>query len=76
MSETTTVQIRKKTRDLLQKVGSKGESYDEIILDLLELREAFISDLRSMWEEARNNRKDLMALDEYAKQEGIDLEGS
>jgi len=38
---------------------------------LLELREAFISDLKEIWEEARQNRSDFMTLEEYAEREGL-----
>ena len=51
--------------------GGKGSSYDEIIRELLELRQAFISDLKEIWEEARHNRKDLLTLEEYAEREGL-----
>ena len=71
MAETTTVQISKETRDQLRRAGGKGRSYDEVIRDLLELREAFISDLKAIWEEARQNREDLLTLDEYAEREGL-----
>jgi len=71
MPETTTVQISKDTRDLLRRAGGKGRSYDDIIRELLELREAFISDLKKIWEEARQNRKDLLTLEEYAEREGL-----
>ncbi len=71
MAENTTVQVRKETRELLRRVGAKGKSYDEIILELLELREAFVSDLHRIWEEAREDRGELMTLEEYAEQEGL-----
>lgn len=71
MTETTTVQIRKETQTLLKRAGAKGKSYDEIILELLELREAFISDLQNIWDEARKNQEDLMTLEEYAEREGL-----
>lgn len=71
MSETTTVQVRKKTRDLLRKAGGKGKSYDYVIRELLELREAFISDLKEIWDEARQNRDDILTLEEYAEREGL-----
>jgi hypothetical protein len=35
MKETTTVEIRKETRELLKAVGTKGETYDEIVLRLV-----------------------------------------
>jgi hypothetical protein len=39
MSETTTIPLSKKTRDLLKKFGQKGETYDELIQRLLEIAE-------------------------------------
>ncbi len=45
---TTTVRIDKETRDMLKKVGSKGQTYDEIIREMLELRRIFIEDLYSI----------------------------
>ncbi len=71
VAETTTVQISKETRDLLRRAGGKGKSYDDIIRELLELREAFISDLKELWEEARYNREDLLTLEGYAEREGL-----
>ena len=47
----TTIQIQKKTRKILRAAGSKGDSYDDIILDLVELREAFVRDLYRILEE-------------------------
>ncbi len=39
MGETTTVPIRKDTRDRLKTIGQKGETYDEIIVKLIEIAE-------------------------------------
>jgi len=39
MSETTTIPLSKKTRDLLKKYGQKGETYDELIRRLLVMAE-------------------------------------
>jgi hypothetical protein len=35
--EETTIQIKKITREKLKKIGSKGQTYDEIIENLLEI---------------------------------------
>ena len=35
--EQTTIQISKETREKLKKVGRKGQTYDEIIENLLEI---------------------------------------
>ena len=39
MGETTTIPLKKETRDLLKKYGRKGETYDELIRRLLEIAE-------------------------------------
>ncbi len=52
---TTTVRIDKKTRDMLKEVGSKGQTYDEIIREMLELRRVFIEDLYSILEETEED---------------------
>ncbi len=52
---TTTVRIDKETRDMLKEVGSKGQTYDEIIREMLELRRVFIEDLYSILEETEEN---------------------
>jgi|GEM_PF-961530 len=41
----TTIQVKESTRDLLKGIGEKGETYDQIIHELVEIREAFIDDL-------------------------------
>jgi len=35
-STTTTISLRKKTKELLRRSGSKGQTYDEIIRELIE----------------------------------------
>jgi len=41
MGETTTIPLRKETRDLLKKHGRKGETYDQLICRLVEVAEQF-----------------------------------
>lgn len=41
----TTIQVQESTRDLLKSIGEKGKTYDQIIHELVEIREAFIDDL-------------------------------
>lgn len=43
----TTIQVSKETREKLKKIGSKGQTYDEIIEKLLEIGQkvAFFSEL-------------------------------
>ena len=38
-TESTTIQITKETREELKTLGSKGETYDEIIKKLLQYKE-------------------------------------
>ena len=42
---TTTIQVKDQTRDLLRAIAEKGESYDEVIQELIEIREAYIEKL-------------------------------
>ena len=41
----TTIQVQESTRDLLKSIGEKWKTYDQIIHELVEIREAFIDDL-------------------------------
>jgi hypothetical protein len=41
----TTIQVQESTRDLLKSIGEKGKTYDQIVHELVEIREAFIDDL-------------------------------
>jgi predicted CopG family antitoxin len=36
MSETTTIQIKKETRDALKEIGSMGDDYNKVIQKLIE----------------------------------------
>jgi len=47
----TTIQVQESTRDLLKSIGEKGETYDQIIRELVEIREAFIDDLLKTFQE-------------------------
>lgn len=42
---TTTIQVKDQTRDLLRAIAEKGESYDEVIQELIEIREAYVEKL-------------------------------
>ena len=35
-SSTTTISLRKETREMLRRFGSKGQTYDEVIRELIE----------------------------------------
>ena len=41
----TTIQIQTSTRDLLREIAAKGESYDDIIVELAAAYDEFINDL-------------------------------
>ncbi len=64
----TTIPIQKKTRDLLRQFGTKGKTYDQIIRELIEIRQAFIGDLYHILEE-----EEFAPLDEIARRYGIKL---
>ena len=64
----TTIPIQKETRDLLRQFGSKGKTYDQIIHELIEIRQAFISDLYRILEEEK-----FIPLEEIARGYGIKL---
>lgn len=49
----TTIQVQESTRDLLKSIGEKGKTYDQIIHELVEIREAFIDDLLKTLEEGK-----------------------
>ena len=44
---TTTISLRKETKDLLRRFGSKGRTYDEVIRDLIE--KAWIKEHDARW---------------------------
>lgn len=66
----TTIQIEKDTRELLRSVGRKGETYDEIIRELVELREAFIRDLYRILEETPED--EWISLEDFIKAGGFE----
>ncbi|KXB07865.1 hypothetical protein AKJ55_01790 [candidate division MSBL1 archaeon SCGC-AAA382M17] len=41
----TTIQVKQETRERLQGVGSKGETYDDIIMDLIAAYESRLEEL-------------------------------
>ena len=47
MAGTTTISLRTTTKELLRKLGSKGQTYDEVIRDLIE--RASIQELDTRW---------------------------
>jgi len=47
MAGTTTISLKMETKELLRKLGSKGQTYDEVIRDLIE--RASIKELDARW---------------------------
>ena len=47
MATSTTISLRTETREMLRKLGSKGQTYDEVIRDLIE--RASIKELDARW---------------------------
>lgn len=48
---TTTIQLKNETREKLKALSSKGETYDEVIHELMDAYEAFIDELYRIHEE-------------------------
>ena len=46
-STTTTVSLRKETKEMLRKIGSKDQTYDEVIRELIE--KASIKQMDARW---------------------------
>jgi len=44
---TTTISLRMQTKEMLRKLGTKGQTYDEVIRDLIE--RASIKELDARW---------------------------
>ncbi|HII39815.1 MAG TPA: hypothetical protein HA326_01190 [Thermoplasmata archaeon] len=44
---TTTISLRKETKEMLRRLGSKDQTYDEVIRDLIE--RASIKELEARW---------------------------
>ncbi|MHA1746827.1 MAG: DUF7557 family protein [Promethearchaeota archaeon] len=49
MSDTTTIPLKKKTRDQLKKFGQKGETYDTVINKLMTIAEQREFYLKQKW---------------------------
>ena len=47
MAGTTTISLRTETREMLRKLGSKGQTYDEVIRELTE--RASVRELDARW---------------------------
>jgi len=49
----TTIQIKPETREMLRAIGGKGETYDEIIRELLGVYEARLAEIEHRLEEPK-----------------------
>ncbi len=47
MTNTATISIRKETKDILRRLGSKGQTYDKVIRELL--KKASVKGLDTRW---------------------------
>ncbi len=47
MATTTTISLRRETKEMLRRLGSKDQTYDEVIRDLIE--RASIKELDARW---------------------------
>ena len=47
MTNTATISIRKETKDIVRRLGSKGQTYDKVIRELL--KKASIKGLETRW---------------------------
>ena len=54
-STTTTISLRKETKEMLRKIGSKDQTYDEIIWNLIE--KASIKGNDARWNRIREEEK-------------------
>ena len=61
MTDTTTISLRKETKDMLRKLGSKGQTYDDVIRELVE--RASIKELNARWNRILEE-EELIPLDE------------
>jgi predicted CopG family antitoxin len=66
----TTIQLRTETREALQKVGTKGQSYDEIIRELVELRDLYITELERVLLETPE--EELIPLERVLRERGLE----
>lgn len=61
MTNTTSISIRKETKDILRKLGSKGQTYDKVIRELL--KKASVKGLDTRWNRILEEEK-FVVLDE------------
>ncbi len=61
MADTTTISLRRETKELLREFGKKGETYDEIVRRLIE--KASLKELDERWNRILREEK-FIALDE------------
>jgi len=61
MTNTATISIRKETKDILRRLGSKGQTYDKVIRELL--KKASVKGLDTRWNRILEEEK-FVVLDE------------
>ena len=61
MTNTTSISIRKETKDILRRLGSKGQTYDKVIRELL--KKASVKGLYTRWNRILEEEK-FVVLDE------------
>ena len=61
MTNTTSISIFKETKDILRKLGSKGQTYDKVIRELL--KKASVKGLDTRWNRILEEEK-FVVLDE------------
>ena len=61
MAGATTISLRKETKDMLRKLGSKGQTYDDVIRELIE--RPSIKELDARWNRILEE-EDCIPLDE------------
>lgn len=61
MAETTTISLRRETKELLREFGRKGETYDEIVRRLIE--QASLKEVDERWNRILREEK-FIPLDE------------
>jgi len=61
MAGATTVSLRKETKEMLRKLGSKGQTYDAVIREMI--KKASIKDLGARWNQVLEG-KAFIPLDE------------
>jgi mevalonate kinase len=64
----TTIPVQERTRELLRRIAGKSQSYDELIRQLIEIREAFIDHLYTVLEKEK-----FTSLEKVARELGLKI---